>query len=158
MSQSIIGDDYIVPLHSHNSTIGRIAIGLDPGIRFHLPGDPWWWRIQPINSGIGICGTNCPTGTIYKCVPNAALCKKKCTKEIPLAGQSLVGRINNRFSICSKQEETFTHDIKLYDTISKKGEKEWWIDEGCFENCMNDKATWLCYCAVIGPDDPHPGY
>jgi hypothetical protein len=30
MSQSIIGDDYIVPLHSHNSTIGRIALGLDP--------------------------------------------------------------------------------------------------------------------------------
>ncbi len=30
MNQSIIGDDYIVPLHTGNSTIGRIAIGLDP--------------------------------------------------------------------------------------------------------------------------------
>jgi len=30
MSQGIIGDDYIVPLHTGNSTIGRIAIGLDP--------------------------------------------------------------------------------------------------------------------------------
>jgi len=72
MNQGIIGDDYIVPLHSHNSINGRIALGLDPGVGW-LPGIiPWFfpwlfpWFIDPIK--IGLCGgVSCPPGEVLMC-------------------------------------------------------------------------------------------
>jgi YD repeat-containing protein len=88
MSQSIIGDDYIVPLHSHNSTIGRIAIGLDP-IVIPWPPDEKpddWDRIiyDPNNpiftdpslgaaspwmyKSVSACGgVSCPPGEVLMC-------------------------------------------------------------------------------------------
>jgi YD repeat-containing protein len=69
MSQSIIGDDYIVPLFSNNSGLGRWALGLDPGIGFHLPGDRWW--VRTVSEKIYWFGRKNCRG-LYRCIDSRA--------------------------------------------------------------------------------------
>ncbi|HPJ13331.1 MAG TPA: hypothetical protein PLV00_08095, partial [Caldisericia bacterium] len=125
MNQSIIGDDYIVPLHTGNSTIGRIAIGLDPIV---IPWPPVkkhdWDRIiydpnNPIftdpsllvasffswKKGANACGYgDCPAGQVKVCF---------CY---------YVGRVNHNIkeshiSIGKECEDIINKDFEILDLV-----------------------------------------